>query len=63
MGEAHEAEASGALTPGMELIKVSRNTQKRMPCKTTAAAGQGSSLVYWAPKVKELIADRGRFNF
>jgi hypothetical protein len=38
-------EASGALTPRIELIEVSRNARRRLPRKAVAAAQRGSGLI------------------
>jgi hypothetical protein len=56
-------EASGALTPGMELIEVSRNTRRRLPRKAAAAAQRGSSSMAWAAAAEELVASEGIFIF
>jgi hypothetical protein len=56
-------EASGALTPGIELIEVSGNARRRMPRKAAAAAQRGSGLMAWAAAAEELVASEGIFTF
>jgi hypothetical protein len=56
-------EASGALTPGMELIEVSGNTWRQMPRKAAAAAQRGSGLMAWVAAAEELVALEGIFIF
>jgi hypothetical protein len=56
-------EASGAVTPGKELTKVTGNARWRIPQKATATASQGSSLVDQAAVADDSVGTRGRFTF